>query len=46
MVVVVKVEDAEGVTKSEIVDVVVVVTKAIVGGVLLVHELSIDERLE
>lgn len=43
MVVVVKVEDAEGVTKSEIVDVVVVVTKAIVDGILLVHELSIDE---
>ena len=46
MLVVVKVDDAEGMTKSETVDVVVKVTKAIVDGILLVHELSIDERLE
>lgn len=46
MLVVVKVDDAEGMTKSETVDVVVKVTKAIVDGILLVHELSIDEWLD
>ena len=46
MLVVVKVEDAEDSTKSETVDVVVTVTKAMVDRKLLVDDLSFDESLE